>query len=259
MISETEKAIESIDFSFLENPSFDLLGIDIESLKKDVIDFIIEELFPKKIDVFRRKEKDEIQRVVEEGYGIHIARRLKVIRSIKKSEWDMDGECRKRWIRSLFDFEDFLSMRGYDVSISSDIDWYSAGYNIIARRGTVTFRFKLKTREKFDRKDENVDDDWVWIEIVDITGQKGWIYKDADIIVLETEKGYLFVDRKKLLQKIEPMIDRYLVLYVKIDIFKHFVLTGKIPMYSRRVRKEEVALVPMKIVAELGNYYEKQR
>jgi hypothetical protein len=61
----------------------------------------------------------------------------------------------------------------------------------------------VKSIKKINRKDVTPNENYHWIEIQNVRGNKGWLYGDADFIAFETLKEYIFVDRKKLIELIE--------------------------------------------------------
>jgi hypothetical protein len=64
-------------------------------------------------------------------------------------------------------------------------------------------KIDVKSLRKISRTDSKVNENYSWIEILNVHGNKGSLYGDADVIVFETIDYWIFVKRKKLQEFIE--------------------------------------------------------
>jgi hypothetical protein len=68
-------------------------------------------------------------------------------------------------------------------------------------------KYDVKARKKVNRADDQATDDLIWIEFLNVLGNRGWIYGESDFIVFEREKDFLLVSRPKLVEFAEKKCD----------------------------------------------------
>lgn len=104
----------------------------------------------------------------------------------------------------------------------------------------------VKARKKISRRDANYCDDWTYVEFRLPMGGKGWLYhEDVDLIAFETPDDFIIVERDKLRQLAEVMVDRNTVVSDPHD--------AKYKGFTRR-DKELVALVETKWVRAISKW-----
>lgn len=249
--------MERIDYNFLLDEKYRSLDVEFEDLKEDFDEFMFSELFASRRDILKMQDMNKIQEIASMGYDTYIQHRLSVKDSIHANAHDSDEQCRDRWLSCFFDFEDLMEKFGYYLSFPSYNERFKEKYSILATKSGKKVKIRLRARMKIDRQDMLLDDEFLWIESTGVYGEPGWLYGKADKIVFEKEDGFLFVDREKLKNKIESMLDRYLVLDKKIDAMRHYIVTEKLALFQRWHRVDRIVLIPSKLVTELGQTLKK--
>ena len=106
-------------------------------------------------------------------------------------------------------------------------------------------KIDVKARKRVARKDDDVQDELVWLEFKNVQGKFGWLYGKADWIAFEREDDFVLVKRSDLAlmgEKLCAVGDR--------------VSTGKDALYKgyqRRGRKDLLSIVKMSDVLKLSH------
>lgn len=95
----------------------------------------------------------------------------------------------------------------------------------------------VKSRKKTNRKDKNVQDDWVWIEFQNVNGNKGWLYGKADIIAFERADDFILINRKTLVEIAEKLVD--------MDSLVNRAGKARYALYKRFDRNDRVSMIEM--------------
>lgn len=56
-------------------------------------------------------------------------------------------------------------------------------------------KFDVKAIKQIKRSDGRTDDNYHWVEFINVNGERGWLYGKADYIVFELADYWLIVDR----------------------------------------------------------------
>jgi hypothetical protein len=92
----------------------------------------------------------------------------------------------------------------------------------------------VKGLRKLKRSDEYPNENYHWIELMNVNGKPGWVQGKADVIAFETFDLWVLVEREKLLK----------FLMVKIENFEEFVDKPTLyKLYRRRGRLDAITLV----------------
>ena len=97
-------------------------------------------------------------------------------------------------------FLELAKDKGYKISKpnfkerKNNIDLKLEG-QINGKPTTITVDIKKQGRKK--------SNPWVFIEFKDSKGNRGWLYGAAQFVVFETNKSFIFVPRKKLIQYLD--------------------------------------------------------
>lgn len=65
----------------------------------------------------------------------------------------------------------------------------------------------VKAMRRLSRTDKSPDESIHWIEIKNVAGRPGWLYKDSFWIVFETTRYYIHVRTERLQEFIHDMVD----------------------------------------------------
>jgi len=92
------------------------------------------------------------------------------------------------------EFEKNANSKGYKIKKKFNskafnyVDFFLEGLENGKPKSLKVF-FKKKSKNK----------KFIWIEIKNNKGQPGWIFGDSDIVIFETHKSYILIDRKKII------------------------------------------------------------
>jgi hypothetical protein len=105
---------------------------------------------------------------------------------------------------------------------------------------TKDFKVDVKSMKKFNRQDEQIQDEWIWVEFKNVYGKSGWLYGEADLIAFEVKEGFLLVKRDDLLALAEKVVDRKTkVIYSNLAKYK---------VYTRKGRLDEISMIEKKVI-----------
>jgi hypothetical protein len=97
-------------------------------------------------------------------------------------------------------------------------------------------KYDVKGMKKYQRKDSQPATDRLhWIEFLNVNGDHGWLYGQADVIVFETRKWWLLVNREDLVAFAEAA--------TKDEIWAN----GKpkpYEFYRRKDKKDKITILP---------------
>ena len=90
------------------------------------------------------------------------------------------------------------------------------------------------------------NDDWIWVELKNVQGRKGWVYGDANFIVFERENDFVVASRLSIIELIESK--------VRFDLgFVERAYQAKYQVYQRRGRRDQITQVKMSDILKLKN------
>jgi hypothetical protein len=106
---------------------------------------------------------------------------------------------------------------------------------------------------KFDVKKIRSVDEWgeanfVWVELMNINGNEGWLYGKADYIAFETTKYWVIVETEKLREFIKRVVTNTELLFDRKEPYR---------LYRRKGRLDKVVMVPILDICYLGFIAEK--
>tara|TARA_B110000305_G_C19461319_1_gene654578 strand:+ start:679 stop:1185 length:507 start_codon:yes stop_codon:yes gene_type:complete len=104
-------------------------------------------------------------------------------------------------------------------------------------------KIDVKARKRVARKDDDVQDDLVWLEFKNVQGKFGWLYGKADWIAFERLLDFVLVKRHDLALMGEKLCD----LGDRVAVGKDALYKG----YQRRGRKDLLSIVKMTDVLAL--------
>ena len=102
---------------------------------------------------------------------------------------------------------------------------------IQAKPDTKKITVDVKSSKKITM---GMKDDFYWIELKNVQGNKGWLYGEADIIAFEFVNHWVLVDRCKIVKFVEKYIKDEIVENKQQALYKK---------YSRVGRKDVLTLV----------------
>jgi len=165
------------------------------------------------------------------------------MRSAKKtkSAKKMGNDAEKQFVSA-------AKSKGYEVSKSSRQQDMADHFDyILKNKKGKTRTFEVKALKRINRTDESPNHEWVWIEIKNVRGEKGWIKGKADFITFEQEFSFLTVKREELLDLCRTLIDT-----------KKSVGTAnkaEYCLYSRKGRKDIISRIKVQDIKDGIKYW----
>jgi hypothetical protein len=96
----------------------------------------------------------------------------------------------------------------------------------------IETKFDVKGMKKIRRSDPEPNEDYHYIEILNVHGNKGWLYGEADAFAFETQTYFVLVDKLALQE------------YIKKTVRKEYVTTPQLHyLYRRSGRQDCMTLV----------------
>lgn len=125
-------------------------------------------------------------------------------------------------------FKELAKKQGWSIRKSTESeDIYDHIDLFMAKPMSVDVK---STKKIFTEKDDN----YHWVEILNVKGKLGWLYGKSDMIAFETIKYWIFVPRMNLVKFIEKNISKEFVTDKKDALHK---------LYRRKGRKDAVTLI----------------
>lgn len=162
------------------------------------------------------------------------------------NKFDKGGKCSREGHSAEDLFCTMASNRGYITEKSSREDnmHKHIDYTLEGKNKKVTV--DIKARKRTSRRDKKFNDEWVWIEIKNVQGKKGWLYGEADFIVFETEDSFVLAPRKSLISLVNSEVRFDLSLVDR-------AFQAKYRIYQRAKRRDQITQVKMKDILDIKN------
>jgi hypothetical protein len=81
-------------------------------------------------------------------------------------------------------------------------------FDYIMSKDGRSLKVEVKSRKRMGRKDSNVQDEYVWIELHGVRkDDDGWLYGKADLIAFELKNSFRIVRRADLLSLVKKLVD----------------------------------------------------
>jgi hypothetical protein len=144
-------------------------------------------------------------------------------------------------------FENLAELKGYSPKKARNMRIPYVTHILKGKgRGGKSVEIKVDLKKIKNKKQSQ---DWLWVEFQNAEGKPGWIYGQADFVVFERTKDFIFVNRKELLdwcsgsQKI-----RYDLPFVTL------AKKAKYRIYKREGMKEEITQILVDDIKTLKSF-----
>lgn len=103
----------------------------------------------------------------------------------------------------------------------------------------LSVKFDIK---KIRSSDEFGESTYHWVELMNVNGNKGWLYGEADYFAFETSRHWVIVDANVLRD------------YILIEVTNTEIVSQKVPyrVYRRVGRFDKVVMIPTLDLCALG-------
>lgn len=109
------------------------------------------------------------------------------------------------------------------------------------------WKVDVKTHKRVNNSDKDVSNEYVWVELMNVRGNKGWIDGEATHIGFSLTTHYILVDRVKLRALVKSKIksNRWTYKDSKPEPYK---------IYRRKGLEDKVVLVPIEDILRVKHY-----
>lgn len=155
---------------------------------------------------------------------------------LNKSKFDKNGESMKFGLEVEQKFKELAENKGFTVLKSSREDDIKKHIDFTMTNKIYSKTIDVKGMRKISRSDNEVQDDWLWIEIHGVNKtNKGWLYGGkADLIGFQTKTNFILVERLDLLKLIPHLVKKE---YVKSPNEAKYML------YKRKDRFDIITMI----------------
>lgn len=109
------------------------------------------------------------------------------------------------------------------------------------------WKVDVKTHKRVNNSDKNVSDKYVWVELMNVRGNKGWIEGEATHIGFSLTTHYILVDRIKLRALVKSKIKSNRWSYKNNEPKPYKI-------YRRKGLEDKVVLVPIEDILRVKHY-----
>ncbi len=125
---------------------------------------------------------------------------------------------------------------GWKISASTREQNIDEHWDYLIEKDDQQFKVEVKAEKRIQRKDDDSQAHFTWVELRNVRGKVGWLFGKADLIAFEEEKTFFFVKRLDLLALVNRKVN--LVAKVKSAKDAHYKI------YTREGRKDKLTLLP---------------
>lgn len=132
---------------------------------------------------------------------------------------------------------------GWQVSPSSRDENISQRWDFEIIKGVERFKLEVKSAKRLRRADDELQTEFVWVELKNVRGEVGWLFGKAHLIAFETADSFLFVRRLDLLRVVNSKVNFAARVSRPLDaLYK---------IYRREGRKDKLTLLPAADIEEI--------
>ena len=120
------------------------------------------------------------------------------------NQYDAGAKCSSIGLKAEQSFVNLAKYKGYTVKNASEehnmfkhIDFHLS--KLKDGEGIKTATVDVKARKKSSRDSSYFNDNWIWLEFVNVNGDDGWLKGCADYIAFERKEDFVIVPRPSLL------------------------------------------------------------
>jgi hypothetical protein len=140
-------------------------------------------------------------------------------------------------------FCETLTKNGYGFEVSTPNQDMLSHWDVAIIWESDPTLVDVKGMKKITRLDPEPNENFHWVELVNVTGKWGWLYGAAEDFAFETEDYWLIVSKEKLQSFIKKKCSKEMVTKSTDALYK---------MYQREGRKDIMTLVKtMDLIVEL--------
>jgi len=105
-------------------------------------------------------------------------------------------------------FKKMMEARGVKVEKSTDEEDMKKHIDYYISSDEYESSVDVKCMKSISRKNPKPQDKYIWVEFMNVGGEPGWLYGEAQFIAFETKDGFAMVDREKLIRYCDSVVDK---------------------------------------------------
>ena len=145
-----------------------------------------------------------------------------------------------------------LESKGYSVIEAESHQNMNEHWDICYFKNELPIYIDVKSRKKIKRADPHPTDDYVWIELLNVSGRKGWLYGKANFFVFEQLSTFIFVEAESLRSYIDLVFSENFEIPQSENTELDHLLFKK---YTRSGKKDVLTLLPTSDLTNNCRYY----
>lgn len=156
-----------------------------------------------------------------------------------RHEYDRDGSCSKMGASAEDLFQELCKEGGIPLKRASELE-DKRGVDFWIKMGLEDWEgIDIKSSKRKSRNDE-VCNDTIWIEILNVNGNKGWLEKEkTKYIAFQEIDGFVVVEREKLKEKVYSLLKEYKAKQVS------YARDAKYNFYTRKGRNDLLTVIDL--------------
>lgn len=132
-------------------------------------------------------------------------------------------------------FKQVMQERGWTVTDANKQQNMIEHWDFRIVKGDWNLTVDVKAQKRINRRDEAVDNKWLWIELRNVVGEPGWVHRTkADFLAFERDDMFLFVKPADLRKVLEEVV---IPMPVETAGEAHYSI------YQRKDRNDELTLI----------------
>ena len=134
-----------------------------------------------------------------------------------------------------------LENKGYSVTEAEPHQNMNEHWDLCYIKNEIPIYIDVKSRKKIKRADSHPTDDYLWIELLNVSGRKGWLYGKANFFVFEQTSTFIFVEAESLRVYIDIVFSETFEIPQNENVELDHLLFKK---YTRSGKKDVLTLIP---------------
>ncbi len=154
----------------------------------------------------------------------------------KRNKYDK-RDCLEIGQRAEDVFARIAIQKGWKVTAASNYANINDHWDLLIKRGTEGYKVDVKGMKRLSRRDSNVQDEWIWIELHGVREHdRGWLYDGkAELMAFETKGSFAIVKRDDLIKLVEQVVD--------LNTTVHSARAARYKVYSRPGRPDRITMI----------------
>jgi len=153
----------------------------------------------------------------------------------KRNRYDKRG-CLEIGQKAEGVFARIAAQKGWRVKAASNYANINDHWDLLIEKGAEKHRVDVKGMKRVSRRDPDVQDEWIWIELHGVRERdRGWLYDGkAELIAFEKKGAFVVVKRADLIKLVEQLVD--------LSTTVHSARVARYKVYSRPGRPDRITL-----------------